>query len=69
MKEPQYILHIIVTNISYTPSHSSCLVEHVLHKRYTSHTSSIKIYIGPWSPLVFQKMRVKELSARSYDMV
>ena len=31
----------------YTPSHSSCLVEHVLHKRYTSHTSSIKIYIGP----------------------
>ena len=66
MKKPQYILHIIVTNISYTPSHSSCLVEHVLHKRY-SHEFDL-IYIGPW-PLVFQKMRVKELSGRNYDMV
>src|SRR4051812_34639067 len=44
MKEPQYILHIIITNISYTPSHSSCLVKHVLHKRYSHEFDLINLH-------------------------
>ena len=67
MKEPQYILHIIVTNISYTPSPRAWSNMYYINGTLITRVRS-NLHWSCW-PLVFQKMRVKELSGQSYDMV